>query len=58
MKKLTDQEEKSAKYCHLEGNNILLISDVDKKKTEWKNVIVLLSMHKNVGVMPDRRKNT
>ena len=52
------EEEKSTKYCHLEDSKLLLVSYVDKKKTGKKNVIVLSTMHRNLGVTWDRREET
>ena len=57
MKESRDREEKPTKYCHSEDNKLLLVSYIDKKKKSKKNVTVLSTMHKNVGVTRDRRKS-
>ena len=50
MKELRDREEKSTKNCHSEDNKLLFVLYVDKKKTGKKNIIVLPTMHKSIGV--------
>ena len=56
MKELRDREEKSTKNCHSEDNKLLFVLYIDKKKTGKKNIIVLPTMHKSIGVTRDRRK--
>ena len=56
MKELRDREEKSTKNCHSEDNKLLFVLYVDKKKTGKKNIVVLSTMHKSIGVTRDRRK--
>ena len=49
MMEARNQEEKSTKYCHSEDNKLLFLLYIDKKKANKKNVIVISTMHKNVG---------
>lgn len=56
VKKTDGRDDKSTKYFYCEDINSLLISYVIKKKSGWKNVLVLSSMHKSVKVTNDERR--
>ena len=56
MKKTDSQEDKSVLYAYCEDLKSLMISYVLKKKSGWKNVLVLSSMHKSVNITNDDRQ--
>ena len=56
MKKTDGREDKSVLYAYCEDLKSLMISYVLKKKSGWKNVLVLSSMHKSVNITNDDRQ--
>lgn len=56
IKKVTGRDDKSTKYFYCEGIKSIMVSYAIKKKTGWKNVLVLSSMHKNVKITQDERR--
>ena len=55
IKILKDTEEKSTIFAHRSEKNTMMVSYIDKKKSEKKNVICLTTMHKRVKVTNDQR---
>ena len=55
MKEIKQREDLSTMYAFTEGNKLLLVSYVVKKKSGKRNVLVLSTMHKDVKVTKDAR---
>ena len=57
LKPAADREERSAMHVYNTKEKIMLVSCIDKKKSGKKNVTVLSTMHDNVKIRKDQRKN-
>ena len=55
MKSLKDREEKSTIFAYHNEKNIMMVSQIDKKKSAKKNIICLTTMHDQVKLTNVRR---
>ena len=56
VKPVADREERTVMHVYNTKEKIMLFSYFDKKKSCKKNVIVLSTMHDNVKITKDQRK--
>ena len=56
MKGLVDREKKSTVLSYFEDEKTMLLSCIDKKKKEKKNILALTTMHNQVKLSIDERK--
>ena len=56
LKPVADREERSAMHVYNAKEKIMLVSYIDKKKSNKKNVLVSLAMQNNVKVTKDQQK--
>ena len=57
LKPVADMEERSVMHVYNTKEKIMLVSYIDKKKSGKKNVTALSTMHDNVKITKDQRKN-
>ena len=56
IKNIDKCHERSTFYGHEKDDDLMLVLNVDKRKSGKKNVVVLTSMHDNVRVSKDKRR--
>ena len=55
LKAMMDRDEKSTLSVHRQDKEMMLVSYIDKKKSDKKNIIALTTMHDKVKVTNDQR---
>ena len=56
LQPVVDREERSVMHVYNTKEKIMLVSYIDKKKSNKKNVLVSLAMHNNVKITKDQQK--
>ena len=55
LKAITDRDEKSTLSVHSQDKEMMLVSDINKKKSSKRNITTLTTMHDKVKVTNDQR---
>ena len=56
MKGVADREEKSTAFCYSEDKKAMLLSYIEKKKKDKKNILALTTMHNQMKFRVDERR--